>query len=340
MKKRILLGGLIQFFLVLNGCSSDSGNDSGSNPGENGEVVVDYVAEVASTDDFIVNSDNTVYQIGQKEGVSLKKIDLEGNFISLMPLTYSFLKSKLSISKSGEILLINPFSDLDYSTIYRFDNNFSEVNSLYTMKPVSSPFANKTRLLSICNNNDNTYFVFDYGNRQIKRFLPELSADVFVAGSEKSEIKDGTGLNAGFSVVTKIVPQNNILYLIDNLDTGNGVTFFSSNIRKLEYVNNEWKVTTLISSTTDTYTDIAFDSKNELYVLIKEKGIFKLNLLDNTLSSFKEGQFEFKKDNHHYSFPSSYIKAIKIKGDDLYVTSDTFFIKISDFQVKFAAANK
>jgi hypothetical protein len=338
MEKRILLVAVLQLFLVLNSCSSDSGNDSGSTLQE--KIIVDYVTDMPYTGDFVIDSDNTVYQFGNSDG-ELKKIDLEGKITPLK----SFINlvasgSKLSTLKLGEILVISPFNNGDYDKIYRFENNFSELNPFYTMKPISSPFASKIRVFSICNNNDNTYFVFDYSNRQIKRFVTELNTDVFVAGSEKNEIKDGTGLNAGFSTVTKIIPQNNILYLIDNLDTGNGVSFSSSNIRKLEYVNNEWKVTTLSSTTTETYIDIAFDSKNELYVLIKDKGISKLNLQNNTLSSFKEGQLELKKGNTMYGFPSSSIKGIKIKGNDMYISNDYSLIKISDFQTKFAAAQK
>ncbi|GIQ60835.1 hypothetical protein Flavo103_39710 [Flavobacterium collinsii] len=60
------------------------------------------------------------------------------------------------------------------------------------------------------------------------------------------------------------------MYLIDNMSTGASSAFVSSNISKLEYVNNEWKVSTLISTTNVVayYRDIAFDSKNDLYVLV------------------------------------------------------------------------
>ncbi|WP_263361361.1 hypothetical protein [Flavobacterium collinsii] len=54
------------------------------------------------------------------------------------------------------------------------------------------------------------------------------------------------------------------------MSTGASSAFVSSNISKLEYVNNEWKVSTLISTTNVVayYRDIAFGSKNDLYVLV------------------------------------------------------------------------
>ncbi|MNY02178.1 hypothetical protein D3C86_1347400 [compost metagenome] len=213
------------------------------------------------------------------------------------------------------------------------------------MKPISSPFASKIRLTAITENNDNTYFVFDYGNRQIKRFVAELSTDVFVAGSGKNSIVDGAGLDAGFGSVSKIISQNNVLYLIDNMSEGAASTFVSSNIRKLEYVNNQWKVSTLLSTTVneDRFRDIVFDSKNDLLVL-KGKGIYKLNLSDNTLSLFKDGEIKVasfgKNSSYRLTVDFNYLESFKIKNDDLYLATSSNLIKISDFQSKFAAVKK
>ncbi|WP_264536978.1 hypothetical protein [Flavobacterium sp. N1736] len=346
MKKRILLVAVFQLFLVLNGCSSDSGNDA--TPEENkGEIKADYISDVYFADDFVVDANNNVFVTGQisAEIVSypFRKIDVDGKVTTLKPLDFVYFNSsKISTSKDGQILLIARNNNVDSDKIFRFGNNFSELNPYYTMKPISSPLANKIRLISICDNNDNTYFVFDYNNRQMKRFLPELNTDVFVAGSEKNEIKDGTGLNAGFGSVTKIISQNNVLYLIDNLNTGAASTFVSSNIRKLEYVNNEWKVSTLISTTNENgyYSDIAFDSNNGLYVIVKGKGIYKLNLQDNTLSLFKDGEIKLAAGNKDLSVDLRYAESLKIKNNDLYLLASYNLIKISDFQSKFNSASK
>lgn len=344
MKKRILVAAALQLFMVLGSCSSDSGNDS--TPVQE-EIKADYITDVSYADDFVIDGNNNVFLAGQISGevpsYPFRKIDADGKVTTLKSLDYiNFNLSKLSISKEGEILLIARNSTENSNKIFRFDNNFSELNPFYTMKPLSSPFASKIKLISICNNNDNTYFVYDYNNLQIKRFIPELNGDVFVAGSGKKEIKDGTGLNAGFGYVTKIISQNNVLYLIDNMTTGAASTFVSSNIRKLEYVNNEWKVSTLISTTNEDayYSDIAFDSKNDLYVLVRGKGIYKLNLLDNTLSLFKDGEFKVGKGDTHSSLDYKDIDMMKIKGTDMYLGIRSYLIKISDFQTKFATAEK
>lgn len=340
MKNRILLLAVLQLVLIMSGCSSDSGDGSTQVIEEiKGEIKVDYIADVSYTDDFVINNDKIVYKIGQEDlTVKLKKIDLEGKVTVLKTLDFSkFYGSSLSTTKDGNILLIPSFHDTDRDKIFRFENNFSELNPFYLMKPISSPFASKIRLMSICDNNDNTYFVFDYNNGQMKRFLPELNTDVFVAGSGKNGIQDGAGLNASFGYISKIISQNNILYIIDNLYSGAASTFVSSSIRKLEYVNNEWKVSTLISTTNADayYTDMAFDSKNELYVLVNNKGISKLNLQDNTLSLFKDGDLIVVKGTTYYSSSYQSITRMKIKGNDMYlILASSSLIKISDFQSK------
>lgn len=341
MKKKILVVAALQLFLMLGACSSDSGSDS-TTPEVKGEIKADYVVDETSGKDFVIDNNNLVYRIGESgDYAALKKIDLEGKVTTLVESTnlYNFLDSELVISNQNEILTLTiNISDTD--KIFRFENNFSEVNPFYTMKAVSSPFAKKARLTSICNNNDNTYFVFDYNAKQIKRILPALGTDVFVAGSEKNEITDGTGLSAGFSEITKIISNNNILYLIDNKYDAASNAYLNFTIRKLEYVNNEWKVSTLISNTVNQYKDIAFDANNDLYVLVGSKGIFKLNLQDNSLVSFKEGDIKILNKKQHTSITLGSFNMMKIKGNDLYIASKGRLIKISDFQTKFANAAK
>lgn len=342
MKKRILLVAVLQLFLTLNSCSSDSGSEPGSTPKEKGEIVADYISTGMSIDDFVIGADDVVYKIGQTFDMytGLKKVDAQGKETLLKNLDLGhFSQVNLALTNSDDLLLISKSNKEDSDKILRFENNFSDLKPFYSMKPISSPFANKIGLLAISNNNDNTYFVFDYYNRQIKRFVAELNTDVFVAGSEKNEIKDGTGLNASFGTVSKMISLNNVQYIIDSYYESGSGTYRSSNIRKVEYVNNEWKVTTLISTTSDeSYNDIAFDSKNDLYVVVKGKGIYKLNIQDNTLSSFKEGELKVRATGYKTTTTFGNIKAIKFKGNDIYLNLSGNLIKISDFQTKFAKA--
>lgn len=349
MKKKILLVAALQLFLTLGACSSDSGNDA-TPPVEEikGEITIDYAADITYADDFVIGNDNLVYKIGGNQSsnesvIKLKKIDLTGAVSTFKDLDYfNYLFLRLATSNDGTILLLTGNNSNNSNKIFQFGNNFSELNPFHTIKPISSPFASKIGLSSICNNNDNTLFVFDYSNKQMKRVLPALGTDVFVAGSGKKEIKDGTGLNVGFSNVTKMISQNNIVFLIDEIYPNSEAIVANYSIRKLESLNNDWKVTTLISNATDRYTDIALDANNDLYVLIKGKGVFKLNTQDNSLISFKEGDIKIfdKKKNNHVSIGSGSFDMMKIKGNDIYLASTQRLIKISDFQTKFANAAK
>ncbi|WP_374175265.1 hypothetical protein [Flavobacterium tructae] len=346
MKKRILLAAVLQFFLILNSCSGPESQPGGT-PEEKGEIKADYITSFF-INDFVIGTDNTLYAIGQTQDekgyyISLKKTDPDGKETILKNLdlgTYTF--AKLALASNGNVLLVAKGNDSpDQDKILRFENNYTELNPFYTMKPISSPFASKINLFSICNNNDNTYFVFDYNARNVKRVLPELGGDVFVAGSGKNEIIDGAGLNASFGTVSKIISLNSVLYLIDDVYDSSTGTYKNSAIRKLENVNNEWKVTTLISATNgDHFSDITFDTKNELYVVSAGKGIYKLNLQNNTLSLFKDGELKVKTANKGVSTSFKYVEMVKFKGNDIYLLISNDLIKISDFQTKFAAAEK
>ncbi|MET3028628.1 hypothetical protein ABXT06_18260 [Flavobacterium sp. UW10123] len=347
MKKSILVATALQFLLILNSCSG-SDSQPGGTPEEKGEIKADYITSFF-INDFVVGNDNTLYTIGQTQdekgyAISLKKTDLDGKETTLKNLdlaTYTY--AKLALTENGDVLMVAKGNDSpDQDKIMRFENNFSGLNPFYTMKPISSPFASKINLFSICNNNDNTYFVFDLNARNIKRVLAELNGDVLVAGSGKNEIKDGAGLDASFAAVTKIISLNNILYLIDHVQDPSTGIYKNSAIRKLEYVNNEWKVTTLVSATNgDHFSDITFDTKNELYVVNAGKGIFKLNLQDNSLSLFKDGDLKVRAASGRGVFSSfKYTEMLKFKGNDIYLLVSGNLIKISDFQTKFAAAEK
>ncbi|TDO94897.1 hypothetical protein [Flavobacterium sp. 245] len=344
MKKKILLA--VVFLSVLNSCSSDSGDKPSNEPEEiKGEVKIDYKIDKPNND-FVVSSDNSVYIIGQEENadynIHLQKVDLSGKVTKLKTLIFSkFFNSVLTITSSDEILLTSPFDVADTDKIYRFENNFVDLNSYYTMKIASSPTASKSRMPAICNNNDKTYFVFDYNSKSIKRIVPELGTDVFVAGSGKEEIKDGKGLSAGFIGVSRIISLNNVLYVIDNKYDPATANYLNSTIRKVEYINNEWNVTTLISSTTNVYSDMAFDSKNDLYVLVYNKGLFKLDLQNNSLSAVKEGETKIGDSKKHETLDLQYARVLKIKNNDMYLLDRySALIKISNFQTKFEAASK
>lgn len=129
-------------------------------------------------------------------------------------------------------------------------------------------------------------------------------------------------------------------YIIDDLYDLSTQTYKSSNIRKLEFANNQWKVTTILSTTTEeSFLDITFDSKNNFYVIVKGKGIYKLNLQDNSLSVFKEGEIKVRTTNYSITNSFENVRMIKFKENDMYLLLGNL-IKISDYESKFSAAGK
>lgn len=338
MKKRILTIVALQLFLILNSCSS-----SDKEPVyivDNEEIETDFIAK--NSGDFVITTDDLVYNVSSKpEYVNpfIEQIDAEGKTTVLK--TLDFTIPKLVLSQSGELLLISPNKTNDSDKIFRFENNFQQLNPFYVMQAESSPFAKLARLGIICNANDGSYFVFDYTSNNIKRVIPELGTDVFIAGSGKREIKDGDGLEAGFGGITKILFHKNIFYLIDNDYKNNTTSDEISYIRKLEFLNNKWTVTTLISTPgVNVYKDLAFDANNNLHVVVSEKGIYKLNLQNNDLSLYKDGKVKMRKDNRHYYTNFKTVIGLKFKGNVMYLATYDLLIKISDYQSKFDALGK
>lgn len=343
MPKRILLLAICQLFLLFSSCSEDV------KPKEEWIPEGTEVGFITPTraDDFVVKNDGTVFFIGQTPNekdfpIKLQKVDKDGKISLLKGINnYDFLYNKLAITAAGDVLLVAYTHQNNTDKIFRFENNFTELNPYYTMKPINSPNANKIRLAAICNNNDNSFFVYDYNNKQMKRFLPELETDVFVAGSGNEGIVDGLGLGVSFGDVKKIISLNNVLYIIDNLYDSSTATYKRSAIRKIVYENNQWKVTTLISvSDGQHYTDISFDSKNDLYVSVWNKGIYKLNQNDNSLTVFvdKEEMKIWNKTVDNKIDTQSFINFKQIDGfkfvdKDLYISNNSL-IKILDYQSK------
>jgi hypothetical protein len=346
MGNRILLVGMMCLFLVFNGCNSDS--DLEKEPSKEPvkeiktEVEVDYVLN-EEIDDFVINNDNTIFKVGEwrgegKDSVAFMKVDLLGNVKPLKMLNIiGFYQSQLMLTNEGNVFLIAPIHDVDYDKMFLFKDNFSKLEPFYTMAPLSSPgpspFFDRSRLWVFTAVNDKTCFVFDSNERTIKRVFLESKSETFVAGSGKNVIKDGIGQDAGFGDVNEMISQDGTFYIIDKWRVNEN--FLSYNIRKMEFVNNAWKVVTLISSSTDDYRSVSFDSKGDLYVLIGGKGIYKLNLQNNALTLFKGGKIKIKSGNNHSVIDLGSFAEIKIKDKDLYLRAETSFVKISDFQSKF-----
>jgi hypothetical protein len=336
MKNKILVVLLVQGMFLFNGCSSDSGDNSVTDPEViEGEIKVDYAVGVNTytMEGFVVNDDNTVFFtefVNDSGKTQLGKIDVAGKVTVLSNLdNFKFLNNELCNTLSGGIVLITYNSDYG-NLLYRFENNYTTLSPFYTMKP-NGPVGGTVQVGSICNASTSTaesYFVFDYGIKSIKRIvIGSVNTDVLIAGSQKQEIKDGVGLDAGFFSISQMICKNEILYFIDR-DYGKVFT-----VRKMEQTAAGWKVTTLVSTTTEIYQNIGIDSQNNLYVLLKGKGIYKLDPLTNTLSVYKEGIIKVDKPNRE-GINLKDADFMYIKNDDLYIGGIGNLRKISNFRTK------
>jgi hypothetical protein len=339
MKKQILSVGL--FMMVLSSCSSSDSEKSAEEmlPG----VQADYFAKMdLRVDGFVVNNDGNVYAVGPNALTTgsymyFKKIDPSGNVTIPNDLkSIDFTKLKLTNTETGDVLMVTSDTYITGNKIFRLENNFSEINSFYTMKPTSSPYAKPIRLSEICNNGDGTYFVFDGSTMSMKRVAPTLNTDVLMAGSGKAGITDGTALNASFGYVSQIISRSNILYVID----GSNILGETNTIRKIEYTTEGWKVTTLISTTTDLYKNIAIDSKNNFYVLVSGKGVYKLNLQNNSMSLYIDDRVKVIHNDTYNFIDFKFINFMSIKNDDLYTENYGELIKVSNFQSKLSTYKK
>jgi hypothetical protein len=345
MKDRILFVTVLCFSLMLSSCNADADSESSEKVKE--EVELDYILYDAVSD-FVVNNDNTVFRIGEYRNgneyfTDFVKIDLKGEVSLLKRLHFlDFYQSQLSLTNEGDVFLTAPFHSNGMDKIFRFEGDFSKLNPFYTMDSLSSPGPapdfDRSRLWVFAAANDKTCFVYDATTNTIKRVFLESKSEVLVAGSGKNEVKDGVGLDAGFSYVTRMIYRDGVLYVVDKRRSGQ--YFLGYNIRKLEFVNNTWKVTTLASSVTDAYSSLSFDSKGDLYVMILGKGIYKLNLQNNKLTLFKSGEIKVKSGSVYSVIDLNSFLDIKIKNNDLYMRKLSVMMKISDFESKFDALSR
>jgi hypothetical protein len=174
---------------------------------------------------------------------------------------------------------------------------------------------------------ENSIVVFDRSTQTLEFYLPQDNLESVIAGSGNASITDGVGTNASFKDVSKIVCRDNKIYLIDDY----------RNLRKVEYINNEYKVTTLISNYSDNIDDLAVDQDGELFALVNGQGIMKLNSVTNKLDVFKGGYNLTITPDKSYESSISWENGVfkmYIKNSDLYLVNGLRIVKISDFKSK------
>ncbi len=338
MKKNLLQSSLLIYKCVLlsttfiaTSCSSDS-NDT--EPVDT-SIQADYVAKIGSTKDITINNNGEVKYIGMEETsdfyeLSLKTVDIEGNVRKLTTLdfnTYYANNMGVAADDSGNILFVNDFNTSG-KNINQYSPSSNSISS-YTVKHLSSAPINNARMNVIRKFDNNSYIVFDYSTFSIRRYMPNLATDVQIVGSGTSGTTDGVGINGSFSGVSDIaVHDNSLAYVIDQ---------WGKSLRKIELVNGQYKITTLVTSANEEYRDISTDDQGNLLVLLSNKGIFKFSKTSGALEPYLTGELKVStKKPSDYGIKTNWesVSLFFVKNADIYVKYGESLIKISNYKAK------
>ena len=290
-------------------------------------ATVDYISgkEVI---DFYVSPDDEVYYICHYPynlnaiNLSIRKIDVNGNVIVIQPDNDVLGDYNIAIAGSNnENIYFIAHYDMTGQNIYEYVTSSSTTN-IYPM-----PYP----LIDIEYFRDETYIISD-SSKVLRLFDPALGTASIIAGSGTSSIVDGIGINASFEYISKIYVKDEIIYVIDGSFDG---YIYGNNIRKIEKVGSDFIVSTLVSNYPYTFKDISVNDSGELFVLVREQGIYKLNNSDNSLEEYLTGSLNYKKNNQNFSSYWGFIDRFAIKSDDLYLLTSQKVVKISDYERQF-----
>ena len=332
MNKLNVLKTLFLCIISISIFSCDSDHSEFKIPEDKDLILADYIAYPDYIKDFSINANNELnyIHVGDRGGytrLSLKNINNNGNITILEEIDDLLFGNFMGITNSGDGNIYYVTSSRDGGNkVYIHSVNTSSSSS-YSMTPKSSPFADPIRMGAIESFGDGTYIIFEHSTLGLRRYIPSLDTDIAIAGSGKSAITDGSGLNADFIFITKILSANGIIYVIDDFN----------NLRKVEENGNVFNVTTLISDYADSFNDIAVDNNGNILVLVNNKGIYKLNSSNNSLEEYLIGKSKLTINNRGYSTYSTewgWFDKFLINGNDLFLYSDGILIKISDFEAK------
>lgn len=328
MTKKIFSLFLTVLCVSLYSCSED--NPDQYDPTKD-MVEIDYIVDLGYFKDLTINKkDGAVYALAYDQtattiNMSLKKISPNGSLTIVKGLDGGYLGNNMKITGTNNGKLYWT-TDISYHSneILSFSNDFSKIESI-SMRPASGPFAPTPQLTSILAYENNSLVVFDVAYRQLKRYYSDLSAELLMAGSEKNEIKDGIGLDAGFSFVNRILSHDGTLYVLDNF----------RNIRKVEKQESLPKVTTILSNYSEEIKDIAIDVDGNIYATtyngfyILKKDANNLELISDKLNINVKTKDKAITNLNFYGIDHLYID-----NNDLYLVNFGSLLKVSDFKTK------
>lgn len=289
---------------------------------DEGYLKIDYKVDLGFFNDLVVNTDNNVYALtvvaGETDNMTLQKITPFGMKSELSRWdAYHFMYPLLSTNSQGKIYMSN--NNLE-GKIYSFTSEYVR----QTEYIFDGAEQYNIRIDGFCSLPDNSFVTFDNNSKKIKRYDPSLNSESIIAGSGNPQITDGIGTNAGFSWFGKSVAHNNNLYVIND-----------DHIRKIDCSTPNYSVSTPYIVYNEEISDIAVDSNEDIYALIRNKGIYKLS--NGFVTVYKNGIENCRSinDNSLSTIDWKKFNQIEIKGTDLYlVDGNGSLIKISNFKTK------
>ncbi len=289
---------------------------------DEGYLKIDYKVDLGLFQDLVVNTDNNVYALtvigGETDNMTLQKVTPFGMKSELSRWdAYHFMSPLLSANSQGKIYMSN--NNLE-GKIYSFSNDYVR----QTEYIFEGGLQLSKRIDGFCSLPDNTLVVFDNTSKKITRYFPNLGTETTIAGSGNYQIVDGIGSAAGFSWFGKSVSHNNILYVINE-----------DHIRKIDCSTPDYSVSTPYIVYNEEILDIAVDSNEDIYALIRNKGIYKLS--NSIVTVYKNGIENCRSINNNLLSTIDWKKfnRIEIKGNDLYLVDyNGNLLKISSFKTK------
>lgn len=341
--------------IFLSFCLSIFSCDSKNNePLLNQGIKPDFFIELNHVHDMVGGIDNSLYALelatefsdngAQSNPIYIKKISKNGTVIiinEMLPFR-SFTTTDdggITIAPEGTPVCVSDNSNI----IYHFNQTLEELYETEVTSLVPDDIA-KFDIIEAYNND--SFLVYDSNAAVLRSFDYDIKTSSFELGNPGNKIiQDGVGSEVSFSDVSKILVNNDIIYIVDNYRF----------VRKITNTTEGYKVETIANTNQlGRITDFTLDKTNDEFVVsINQEtgftgraGLYTLNidggdtfnlLAESTISldlTELDSDFDFSGVKEFGLGFWGQIDHIYIDGNDIYFEQFDFIIKISDFRNK------
>lgn len=308
---------VFSFAFIVSSCSSENNNNEITNG-----VATQFVyrcGEGKEIKDFSIDANQNTFVIERSNQFdNVNKIDFQGNSQVLFAYNnYNSISPKLETVGSN-LFYINGQSYPD-TKLYKIENN--TINPIHTFDNDLLPSPNAIYQIGSF---QNKVAFFDESCRKLKAYDISTASETFIAGSGEYTQTDGSGTEASFININKIISKNDAIYLLDN----------QFKIRKVIPSTAGFTVSTVINHNT-AIDDVAIDSDNSVFVLVRFVGLYKFVSGYSDFFPYKTGITTLKTPDNRSSFTLDWSKVsnIKIVNANLYlIYENTQLICIPDFR--------